>query len=82
MTFARTARLLLLLAGCSTQIEDRISQDYEPTLPEADFPASRAPTGGIYNASAPGIFASDRRAARAGDILTVQFTEQFAATKS
>lgn len=71
-----------LLAACATQIEDRISQDYEPIMPEQAFVAPAMPTGGIYAAGMPGIFASDRRAARAGDILTVQFTERFAATKS
>jgi flagellar L-ring protein FlgH len=80
-TCARLAALALL-AGCATQIEDRISQDYEPVMPETAFVAQAMPTGGIYSPGAAGIFASDRRAARPGDILTVQFTERFAATKS
>lgn len=74
---------LLLTAACSTYIEDRASAAYEPAIPAPLLPERPAPvSGGIFNPAAPGIFASDRRAARRGDILTVEFTEQFAATKS
>lgn len=73
---------LVFLAGCATQIEDRVSQDYEPSIPEIAFAEPANNTGGIYNASARGIFASDRRAGRPGDILTVEFVESFSATKS
>ena len=40
------------------------------------------PTGGIYNTNSGGLFATDRRASDVGDILTVQLTEDFAASKS
>lgn len=79
LTFA----LCLLPVACSTYIEDKASDDFAPVMPEpASFVEPQAVTGGIYTASSPGLFASDRRAARAGDILTVQFTEKFAASKS
>ncbi len=44
--------------------------------------ADPSATGGIYTASSAGLFASDRRAARLGDILTVEFEERFQASKS
>ncbi len=71
------------LSACATQIEEKISENYDPVYP-VEMPASSdaLATGGIYTASSAGLFASDRRAARVGDILTVQFTEKFAASKS
>lgn len=75
--------LPLLLAACQTYVEDVASQAYEPVYPVDALPDTASlPTGGIYTASSAGLFASDRRAARVGDILTVQFTERFAASKS
>lgn len=85
---AQTLRPLILAAllpaaACSTYIEEEASKDYAPIYPaEIEFAPDTAPTGGIYTASAGGLFATDRRAARVGDILTVQFTERFSATKS
>ena len=75
--------LIPTLSACSTQIEEKISESYEPIYPvEMPNPANEMPSGGIYSASSSGLFVSDRRAARVGDILTVQFTEKFAASKS
>lgn len=75
--------LILPLAACATYVEDMASEAYAPVYPGEVLPEEAAlPTGGIYTASSAGLFASDRRAARVGDILTVQFTERFAATKS
>lgn len=71
------------LSACATQIEEKISEGYDPVYPvEAPSLTATTPTGGIYTASSAGLFASDRRAARVGDILTVEFSEKFAATKS
>lgn len=75
--------LIPLLAACATQMEEKISEAYDPVYPvDLPGPSDALPTGGIYTASSAGLFASDRRAARVGDILTVQFTERFAASKS
>lgn len=75
--------LIPALSACASQIEEKISEDYAPVYPfETEAPADAMPTGGIYSASSSGLFVSDRRAARVGDILTVQFTEKFAASKS
>jgi flagellar L-ring protein precursor FlgH len=43
---------------------------------------SSPPNGSIYSANASGLFATDRRASKIGDILTVAFAESFQATKS
>lgn len=75
--------LLVPVAACSTYVQNRASDRYAPVYPVQ--PAARdagLPTGGIYTEGAPGLFATDRRAAHVGDILTVAFTERFAATKS
>ena len=80
---AYAAALLGVLAGCSTQIEEAESDLYAPVFPVAEVAQDRLmPTGGIYSTSAKGLFASDRRAAQVGDILTVDFSERFAASKS
>lgn len=72
-----------LLQACSAQVEQAAAADFAPVIPEAapaGLPAM--PTGGIYSAAAMGLFATDTRAAQVGDILTVDFTERFAASKS
>jgi flagellar L-ring protein FlgH len=83
MAMTRIFRLsfLLPLAACATQIEDKISLDYAPAYTEAAAFAPTA-TGGIYHQGAKGLFVNDRRAAAVGDVLTVQFSERFQATKS
>jgi flagellar L-ring protein precursor FlgH len=64
-------------------VEERASEDYQPiyNFPEEEDP-SALPSGAIYSSAQVGLFATDRRAARVGDILTIAFTESFSATKS
>ena len=72
--------LPVILAACSTQVQDTISTDFQPVWPEAPAETTRLmPSGAIYSDGAPGLFAADRRAARVGDILTVQIIESFSA---
>lgn len=75
--------LFLALTACSEVVEERASEDYAPVydMPEEIDP-SAMPSGAIYSSAQVGLFATDRRAARVGDILTVAFTESFSATKS
>ena len=69
---------LLSLAACSETVQDRIAADWAPVYPAPAIETTRTmPTGAIYSETAPGLFAADRRAARVGDILTVDFTERF-----
>ena len=86
----RPARLLrpallpaaLLAAGCAQQIQEAASDAYAPVFPaEARAETQRLATGAVYDGTG-GLFASDRRAAQVGDVLTVQLSESFAATKS
>ena len=75
--------LCLTTAACSTYIEDKASEAYDPVYPEAvPIRSEGLPSGGIYDNGSAGLFVSDRRAAKVGDILTVSFTEKFAASKS
>lgn len=71
------------LTACgSTYIEEQNSMAYQPVYP-APVPAQMGfASGAIYNPSQAGLFATDRRASRVGDILTVSFAERFQATKS
>lgn len=73
-----------VLAGCSTRVEEAASADFAPIYPMAgEADPYGLPTGAIYSAANQGgLFATDRRASKVGDILTVSFTESFQATKS
>ncbi len=83
MKFAPLSLTVLLLASActSTLVEEADSVNYDPVYPAENL-MDTTPTGGIYTASSAGLFASDRRAARVGDILTVEFEERFQASKS
>ena len=72
----------LSLAACtSTMQEEANSAAYDPVYPVSGM-AGGAQNGAIYSPAASGLFASDRRASKVGDIITVQFVERFAASKS
>jgi len=71
-----------LLSACSPQVEQKMSLSYEPVYPMIMEEAAKLPDGAIYSSKASGIFATDRRASKIGDILTVAFAESFQATKS
>lgn len=77
------ALCLVALTACSEVVEERASEDYQPiyNFSEEEDP-SGLPSGAIYSSAQVGLFATDRRAARVGDILTIAFTESFSATKS
>ena len=71
-----------LITGCSTQIEERASIDFEPIMPSESKIAKKDKYGSIYSNSQQGLFATDRRASKIGDILTVALSENFSASKS
>ena len=74
---------LLFLASCGQYVEDRRSEEFEPIyLGNVEEETVRASYGAIYKPNQSGLFAMESRAHRVGDILTVSFTESFAATKS
>ena len=86
--FLRPSTFVLLSAfglasGCSTYIEDRASEAFEPVFPTVKLAQdTRQKTGAIYQPDQGGLFSKDRRARKVGDILTVDFNEVFAATKA
>jgi len=85
ITYNKTTIFVLiavLMPGCSPQIEDAVSRDYQPIYPMASEVSGKLPDGSIYSTQAAGLFATDRRASKIGDILTVSFAESFQATKS
>jgi len=72
----------LFISGCSPQVEDAVSLEYQPIYPMTSEVSDKLPDGSIYSIQASGLFATDRRASKIGDILTVAFAESFQATKS
>ena len=81
--FVAVLTVAATLSGCSTYVEDRASAEFQPVYPDEMIDVGRgASTGAIYKGSEAGLFARDGRASRVGDIVTVYFTEAFAATKS
>ena len=77
-----SAILLPIITGCSTQLEDRASVDFEPMMPVISKNTKKDKYGSIYSNSQQGLFATDRRASKVGDILTVALSENFSASKS
>ena len=71
-----------LVSGCSTQLEERASIDFEPTMPGISKSPKKDKYGSIYSNSQQGLFATDRRASKVGDLLTVALSENFSASKS
>lgn len=73
----------LALSACSAEVQRAESANFAPVYPVPEVePTHLLPTGGIYGGSGEGLFVSDRRANQVGDILTVDFTEDFRAAKS
>ena len=74
--------LISFVASCSTQLEERASLDFEPTMPSIPKSPKKDKYGSIYSNSQQGLFATDRRASKVGDLLTVALSENFSASKS
>ena len=75
------ALALLPLCACATYIEEETARQFLPVYEQtADFAPAR--TGAIFHQNAGGLFVNDRRAAHVGDVLTVQLSERFQASKS
>ena len=73
----------IVLSGCSTHIQEKAALEFEPIYPnELDISVPSKPTGGIYSEAKGGLFATDKRATVVGDILTVNLSESFSATKA
>ena len=76
------ALLTQTLGGCSTYVSQLEGQAFEPVDPAVSLASEQPANGAIFRAGQSGLFATDQRARRVGDILTVTFNEIFAATKA
>ena len=81
-TFITVSTLAVVLGGCSTYVSQIEGQAFEPVDPAVNLAAEEPKNGAIFRSGQSGLFATDQRARRVGDILTVTFNEVFAATKA
>jgi flagellar L-ring protein precursor FlgH len=72
----------LFTTGCSTYAEKNEGQAFMPVEPPVNLALSEPSNGAIFQSSQNGLFATDQRARRVGDILTVSFNETYAATRA
>lgn len=73
--------LMMALAGCADEGFGR-APGIAATLPVPPAPPLTPQTGSLYNAATFASLASDRRARRVGDLLTVRLVERTQARKS
>lgn len=80
--FMSVAALVGSVTGCSTYTEQVVSQSFQPAETPVILAKSANLNGAIFQPGRSGLFATDQRARRIGDILTVSFNEIYAATKA
>ena len=80
--FAMAVLFVKALTGCSTYVSQLEGQAFEPVDPAISLTSEKPSNGAIFRTGQSGLFATDQRARRVGDILTVTFNEIFAATKA
>ena len=80
--FAFIAILGGLIGGCSTYTEQVVSQSFKPAEMPVILATSTTTNGAIFQPGRSGLFPTDQRARRIGDILTVSFNETYASTKA
>ena len=72
-----------ILGGCATYIEEANNQQFKPLRPSfEEFERAEPSNGSIYSTSSSGLFSSDRRAKKVGDILSVTLSETFSSNKA
>ena len=73
----------VILGGCTTYIEETNNQQFKPLRPSfEEFEKAEPSNGSIYSSSSSGLFSSDRRAKKVGDILSVTLNETFSSNKA
>ena len=76
-----SAFCMLLLSACSTYVEDVASEQFMPIIPDG-VAEEKIVDGAIYSGKSKGLFATERKASKVGDIVTVALNESFNASKS
>jgi len=75
--------ILFFINGCSTYIEEANNSQFKPLTPSfEEFNKDEPSNGSIYSTSSSGLFSSDRRAKKVGDILSVTLSETFSSNKA
>jgi flagellar L-ring protein precursor FlgH len=75
--------IFVMLSGCSTYVEETNNQQFKPLRPSfEEFEKAEPSNGSIYSTSSTGLFSSDRRAKKVGDILSVTLSETFSSNKA
>ena len=81
LTYIITLFCALFLSACSTYVEDVASEQFMPVIPD-ETEQERIVDGAIYSGKSKGLFATERKASKVGDIVTVALNESFNASKS
>ena len=74
---------ILFINGCSTYVEEVNNKQFKPLTPSfEEFNRENPSNGTIFSTSSAGLFSSDRRAKKVGDILSVTLSETFSSNKA
>ena len=74
---------ILFINGCSTYVEEVNNKQFKPLTPSfEEFNRENPSNGAIFSNSSAGLFSSDRRAKKVGDILSVTLSETFSSNKA
>ena len=75
--------ILFFVNACSTYVEEANNKHFTPLTPSfEEFNKDEPSNGSIYSTSSAGLFSSDRRAKKVGDILSVTLSETFSSNKA
>ena len=73
---------IFFINGCSTYVEEVNNKQFKPLTPSfEEFNREEPTNGAIFSTSSTGLFSSDRRAKKVGDILSVTLSETFSSSK-
>ena len=74
---------IVFFNGCSTYVEEVNNKQFKPLTPSfEEFNREEPSNGAIFSTSSSGLFSSDRRAKKVGDILSVTLSETFSSNKA
>ena len=74
---------IFIVNGCSTYVEEVNNKQFKPLTPSfEEFNNEEPSDGAIFSTSSSGLFSSDRRAKKVGDILSVTLSETFSSNKA